>query len=256
MSNRSGNTFYPVLGLLAIVITTLTIFGLISNGFTGMSERVLINLLAVILAELITFGYAIFCVAARDSDQSRLTFPFEFAAFGMLLLYDVSVAVVALLALSPISDAWLISLHLIVLLFIILGMILMVMGGKAIASQEIVEHENRTAFFLLADEAKSLSELARRLDNESWAETRTKLDELCEEFNYTSGDSLPGGEEADEKVTSRLKNLYLLLQTCPMTATEEWVIQADMAIEAVGVSVRNREQVMQRLRSRTHAKAR
>ena len=255
MGNRRGYAFYLVLALLAVLITTIALFGLMSQGFADMSGRVLVNLLAVILAELTTFGYAIFCVGTRDSDRSRFVSPFEFTAFGMLVLYDVSVTIVALLALTPISDAWLISLHIVVLLFIFLGMILMTMGSKAIASQEMVEHENRTAFFLLADEAKSLSEVARRLDNESWAETRAKLDELCEEFDYASGDSLPGGETADKQVTARLKNLYLLLQTCPVTATDEWVVQATMAIEALSVSVRNREQVMQRLRNRISAKA-
>ena len=256
MNNKGTNTPYLVLALLVIVGVTLVVFGLAENGYTGYSDRVLANLFAIILAEFITFGYLFYCVATRDSDRSRQTFPFEFAGLVMLLLYDVSVAIVALLALSPISDAWLMSLHLIVLLGITLGMILMVMGSKHIASQEVVECENRVAFFLLADEAKSIAELSRRLDHESWVETCVKLNELCEEFDYVSGDSLSGGEQADEKVVLHLKNLHLLLQTCPVVATEEWVIQADVAIKAVGVSVRNRELVMQRLRNRALAKAR
>jgi len=249
MNNRGTNTRYLVLALLAVIATTLTVFGLVGDGFVEISNRALISLSSLILAELITFSYAIYCSASHGNDQSRLTFPFEFTGFGMLLLYDVSVAFVVLLSFSSVSDAWLISLQLMVLLGITLGMLMMAMGKGYVASQEIVESRNRDAFFLLADDAKSIAELAHRLDHESWAETCAKVEELCEQFEYACGESLSGAELVDEKVASQLKILHGVLNTCPVEATEEWVVQVEVAIRAVGASVRDRETFMQRLRN-------
>lgn len=113
--STSAATIYGILLAATIAVTVIVAFLLIPEGWHG--ERFTLALVAVVIAEVITFSYPIRMASSSYSTQSA-AFPFMFGFGAVILIYDIAVAV--LIALSAILGIRiLIALHLVVLLLLV-----------------------------------------------------------------------------------------------------------------------------------------
>ena len=233
-----------VVGLIATVGVTIAAFALIGDGFDDKSSNYWISLTTLIWAEGLSFGFAI-AWSLRGGSSTR-TFPYNFAAISIIALYDVAVVLLALIALTPISSAWLGSLHLGAFLLELLALLAYFSGGMIVADITKEEVAQRVAYDDIVTRVQTLVDMAIGIQGDGASHIKSALTACREEVNYITADTVQGAEAADAAVVVQLDAVESMLSNLPsLVADDDAVLPGfDRQMQQLDLAIKQRESVM------------
>ncbi|MDC0429597.1 hypothetical protein OAL71_03360, partial [Phycisphaerales bacterium] len=191
-------------GMCATVVGTLLIAGLLAGGFDGRGERFWMSLIAIVIAEVVNFGFLI--LMGSGNDRHRKVWPFQMAAIPVLLVYNVGVLCACLAAAVPALDiAWVKAIHVLDFLVLVLGLLVFSIGSRVVTADEEFDHSVGQKFQLIAEQARRVRLLAE--SNPGQGGVNEEIIEFCRGFDFATGESLPGSETVDGMLLDVLRSL-------------------------------------------------
>jgi hypothetical protein len=130
-SRISVSSIYALLLAATITVTCIVAFLIIPDRFWDESFH--LSLIALIMAEIITFGYPIRLSSNRYDIQSP-KFPFMFGFGTIIIFYDLAVVAVILLSTKLLFNV-LLALHLLILLFLVVAAGIWKIAARTVANQ-------------------------------------------------------------------------------------------------------------------------
>jgi hypothetical protein len=231
------------IGLLATVAVTIASFWLIGGGFQDHSANWWMSLSTLLWAEVLSFGFAI-AWSVRGSSSN--TFPYNFTAVAIIVLYDIAVVILAFVALTAISPEWLGTLHLGGFLLAILALLAYFGGGMLVSDIAKEEATQRVAYTNIVSHTQSLVDFASTLRGEGASHIQQAIVAFREEVEYITPETMPGTDAADASVTQHLKALQSTLTGLNGNITEDHEVlrEFDTQMQALTIAIKQREATM------------
>jgi hypothetical protein len=201
---RRGSTVLLLIGMCATISGTLLIAGFLAGGFAGRGERFWMSLIAIVIAEVVNFGFLI--LMGSGNDRHRRVWPFQMAAIPVLLLYNFGVLCACVAAAVPeLNIAWVKAIHVIDVLALVLGLIVFAIGSRVVTADEEFDQSVRQKFLVISEQARRVRLLAEA--NPGQGGVNHEIIEFCRGFDFASGESLPGSETVDGMLLDVLRSL-------------------------------------------------
>jgi hypothetical protein len=211
MSHRKERGFAigGVLVLILVLGGTLAAFGLIAGGFEDRSTKFWIALGTMLFAEGLAFGLPLTWPA--QGEATRRSFPFDFAVLPILGMYLLAVVVLGLLALTPITEAWLGALHVVVGV-VALSLVVFHQSAKSYVARSDARD---TAAVRTYDEANLFAARigisSGELDGDGADGIRAEISTLRGELEYAAADSGPAASREDLELLEKLSDLEVYI---------------------------------------------
>ncbi len=231
------------IGLLATAAVTVASFWLIGDGFSDHSTNWWMTLSTLLWAQVLSFGFAI---AWSMRGSSANTFPYNFAAVGIITLYDIAVVVLAFVALTSISPEWLGTLHLGAFLLALLALLAYFGGGMLVSDITTEEITQRVAYTNIVTRAQSLVDLSTTLRGDGAAHIQQSVAAFREEVEYITPETMPGTDAVEANVTQQLESIRNTLATLTEDITEDddAIGVFDSQMQALTIAIKQREAAM------------
>jgi hypothetical protein len=232
-----------LIGLLATAAVTVAAFWLTGDGFENHSTNWWITLSTLLWAQVLSFGFAI-AWSLRGSNTN--TFPYNFAAVSILVIYDLAVVLLAFIALTSISPEWLGTMHLSVFLLALLGLIAYFAGGMMVSDIADEEVNQRVAYSGIVAQAQALVDMSARFQGDGAAHINQALAAFREEVDYITADTVPGTEAAEAAVTQQLRAVQEMLTglTGDVLEDDTVLVPFDRQMQQLAIAVKQREAAM------------
>ena len=255
MSNQNNQNnqgpFVLIILLLATVVATIFIFRIFGGSFEDKPAKFWVSLCAIIFAEVLTFGAAIWLGNRSDFDNKM--FPYNLSLLGIISSYDVSVLFISLIALTPIGSDWIVSLHVLLLLFVCIMITAFHYGGGLVSRIEVTETQQRKPAIWHRSQIADLVDRAGRLNGVGSESIQSAINSLQEELEYATSDSLPGSENIDNEINTQigqLTGLIIAAENCgsndeAATATAKELVEKTTDLKT---SISKRDRMMMELR--------
>lgn len=252
MSNKNEQAqFIQIILLLATVVATIIIFRLFAGSFDNQPSKFWVSLIAVIFAEVLTFGSSIW-LGSRAGFDNKL-FPYNLSLIGMITVYDVGVVLLTLLAITPINSEWIVSLHLLLLLGVAISLAAFHFGGglvEQIETKDTMQRQVARSQISLIDD---LVDRTSRLNCDGSDAIREAVSSVREDFEYASAESLPGSESVDNEINNQIGQLTGLIIAAENCGENEVATNATTAelirkTEELKLSISKRDRIMLELR--------
>jgi hypothetical protein len=240
---------------VAIMLGTIGVFlaivELVGGGYQSRSPQFWVTVSSIVFALHVWFNIPLW-MAATDA-RKRTSFPYAFTALTFSTFYGMGIGVLALVAaLTPITTAWLVSIHLVLLLIFGVSMGVYALAGRAIDAMDTADQRSKAGHANLVLHCQEVCDQASLLDGEAAQPLRAAFDQLKEDVQMATGESLPGSESADQAISSHLTQLGRLLaelQDAPEdTDTSAMIDQLQREVQMTGQALTRREQLIASLR--------
>lgn len=218
---------FAIGGLLVLVLVlggTLAAFGLVAGGFEDRSTKFWIAMGTILFAEAIAFGLPLTWPLQRRALKG--SFPFDFAAIPIIGLYLVSVIVLGLVALTPITPEWLGALHVAVGV-IALALLVLYQSGKSYITAST---EGDARAVRAYDEARLIAARtaisANGLDGECANAIQECVDRIKADLEFAAADSVPSASRDDLALLEGMNELEAFVESlgareCLMSDADE-----------------------------------
>jgi len=244
--------FVHIILLLATVVATIFIFRIIAGSFENQPSKFWVSLFALIFAEVLTFGSSIWL--SRSSGFDNKMFAYNLTLVGLVTVCDIGVVILALLALTPIDSAWIVSLQIILILGICIGIAAFHLSSDTVEQIEIRDTEQRKSTTSHRNQVDDLLDRASRLTCPGAEAVQKAVSSVREELEYCSSESLPGSETIDNEINNQigqLTSLIIAAENCGddknvANATTTELIQKTVELK---LSISKRDRIMLELRN-------
>ena len=248
--NEQGQFIHIIL-LLATVVATIFIFRIVAGSFANQPSKFWVSLFAVIFAEVLTFGSSIW-LSSRSGFDNKM-FPYNLTLVGLVTVCDIGVVILALLALTPIDSAWIVSLQIILILGVCIGIAAFHFSLDTVEQIEIRDTEQRKTANSHRNQVDDLLDRTSRLTYAGAEAVQEAVSSLREELEYASSESIPGSETIDNEINTQigqLTGLVIAAENCgenaaATNATTDELIQKT---EELKLSISKRDRIMLELR--------
>ena len=262
MGNTKDNSaLIQWITMIATMCATLVIFRLIGGNLfeyrvtdasgaetivEGWSGKTWLTLCSFLFAEILSFGYGI--LMSHNSAQMSKTFPYQFTAIGMIVIYDFAIVILAMVALTSISLEWLSAMHTLSIVMLVIGIAAYNIGGNIVDDIETTDRQERQLAAEWKQQIASLSLMSSTLECSSSEDISKWLTSLSEELEYATSESLPGSEEVDNDISHEINELHLELESIA-NGNNENIDKFYNKVESLKVTIERRDKLMLTLRA-------
>ncbi|MDO9233586.1 MAG: hypothetical protein Q8N02_00340 [Methylotenera sp.] len=192
----------PLLFLILVtVLIVTTAVAFIAFDAEYRTDKFILSLVALLFAECLIFGYPIYLSSSSNiANSPRL--PLGLGMYSMLVLYGAGAVLLALIAMTPISFAWLGILHLIMFATVVIFLSIWKIASGELHTISISEDESRRFIIDFRRRVTLLCELPNLPE-----EIKVALNKLREVAQYAVSESKPSSANIELKIIELLTQL-------------------------------------------------
>lgn len=225
-TNRRSVIIQVGIWIVVVVATVMGLLLLVSALDRG--AKFWLTLVAMIFAESMVCGFILWMTARRG--MSRSSFPSDLGVGVVAVGYAISVAIVSLIALTPVSAALIGVLHLIALVLLAAGVGYLWIASGYVEQLSTSHADQRTAWTTFTDQLLVLQSRTARFGNAALNPLNTAISALVERVRYATAESSPQSTPFEDKLQELYRDLTHVVE-----AIGERSNQGDVALDQVSV---------------------
>ena len=199
METRSSSRnvlIYVLMLVLTAGVTVASLLLLVSDADRG--DKFWLTMGALLVAEFAGFLYPI--IHTLRGEPKRAGFPFSLGAGVVTVIYVGGVGVLALVALSQITFAAMLVLHLVWLLLFLLGTGAFIMGTSFVGTLTATHKQQRANLVAVKEQFAALMDRVEMLQQKGAEPLRDAMKSTHEALAYVASESLPRSEGLDDEL--------------------------------------------------------